>query len=349
MKLLGLNAEVKDRVIASIEAPDFYWKFRLERLAAIKGGELAFKLDNYKSVSGYKDLYDCYYLDLTLSGKLEGFDWEAEKQVTESEWLTIYNSISKWSSETAKSSRPDTSNLPENDFDLLKQFYPQLNFRELETPFAVEEVGTNFPYKSMKDMLSAASNGKLSVPGYSSSVSLEATDAKAALASLKTSTMTKLDALLQDTMNYAQNPFPDDTAKTHYQALRTKLADFPQSPAEWNAYRAKMEKEVDEMARLASKKVEHGHHHGDEDHHEPTPAEEFEAKYGKNLDEMQERMSKYKSDPVGFLESSIIEKYGKNGLDVWKKSQEFSQKLAVMSEADKTATEAAFSNFLKKA
>jgi hypothetical protein len=54
-------------------------------------------------------------------------------------------------------------------------------------------------------------------------------------------------------------------------------------------------------------------------------------------------------DPVGFLESSIVEKYGKSGLDVWKKSQEFSEKLALLSEADKTAAESAFSNFLKSA
>lgn len=60
-------------------------------------------------------------------------------------------------------------------------------------------------------------------------------------------------------------------------------------------------------------------------------------------------MAKYKSDPKGFLESSIVQKYGKNGLEVWKKSQEFSEKLGVMTAADKQAAESAFTDFLKKA
>ena len=60
-------------------------------------------------------------------------------------------------------------------------------------------------------------------------------------------------------------------------------------------------------------------------------------------------MAKYKSDPKGFLEASILEKFGKSGLDVWKKSQEFSDKISVISEADRQATEAAFTSFLQKA
>ena len=64
---------------------------------------------------------------------------------------------------------------------------------------------------------------------------------------------------------------------------------------------------------------------------------------------MQERMAKYKADPQGFLENSILEKFGKSGLDVWKKSQEFSSNLEAMSEADKNAVEKSFSDFLGKA
>jgi hypothetical protein len=250
--------------------------------------------------------------------------------------------------------------LPANDFDLLKQFYPNLNFRELESGFSVEEVGANFPYSSVKDLLSAASKKSLSVPGYSAAsvTSLEATDARQKLAVLKEASLKKIDSIFEDALAFAKNPFPDEEAKTHYQKLRGKLADFPQSGGEWATYRANLEKEVDEMARLASKKEEHHAHHGEEegeegDHHahEKTlsPAQEFEAKYGRNLDELQERFSKFKSDPKGFLESSIIEKYGKNGLDVWKKSQEFSERLSVITEADKEAAEAEFTNFLKKA
>jgi len=332
------------------DCPDFYWQYRLDRLVSKKGGDLSFSASSYPDVSGAKALYDAYYLDLTLSGKLAGFDWMAEKEISDSEWLSIYRSICQWTATTAKANKPSTSNLPSNDFDLLKSFYPQLNFRDLETSFAVDEVGANFPYKNMKELLGAAAAGKLNVPGYSASsvTSLEATEVRSALKTLETNTMKKIDAIYEDSLKYAQNSFPDETAKKHYQALRTKLADFPQGAAGWAAYRANMEKEVDEMAKLASKKEDEHHHHGEEAHG-PTPAEEFEKKYGKNLDEMQERMIKYKADPEKFLEASILEKYGKNGLDIWKKSQEFSSQMSVMSESDKAAAEKKFADFVKSA
>jgi len=331
------------------DCPDFYWQYRLDRLVSKKGGELAFSPSSYPDVSGAKSLYDAYYLDLTLSGKLAGFDWMAEKDISDSEWLSIYRSICQWTSTTAKANKPSTSNLPSNDFDLLKSFYPQLNFRDLETGFAVDEVGSNFPYKNMKELLGAAMAGKLNIPGYSASsvTSLEAGEVRSALKTLESNTMKKIDVIYEDAMKYAKNAFPDDQAKSHYKALRAKLADFPQGAAGWADYRAKMEKEVDEMAKLASKKEDEHHHHGED--HGPSPAEEFQKKYGKSLDEMQERMIKYKADPEKFLENSIMEKYGKNGLDIWKKSQEFSANMNVMSDSEKAAAEKSFSDFLKSA
>ena len=281
---------------------------------------------------------------------MEGFDWVAEKEIGDSEWLAIYKNICDWSSKTVKANKPDTSNLPASDFDLLKQFYPQLNFRELDAPFAVEEVGKNFPYRSMKDMLTAAMKGSLAVPGYDSKsiTSLDAGDVRKDLNALKEKTMKNLDAVYEDVKAFASNPFPDEESRKHYKSLSAKLADFPQTPSDWNNYRAKMDKEVDEMARLASKPDDHHHHEeGEADH--VSPAQEFEQKYGRNLEEMQERMNKYKSDPEGFLEASILEKFGKNGLDIWKKSQEFSANMSVMSDSDKAAAEKAFSDFLKKA
>lgn len=337
-----LFSSVEERTIKSISAPDFYWQFRLERLSNKKGGDLPFSAANYPDVSSNKDLYDAYYLDLTLQGKLDGFDWEAEKNINDSEWQSIYKNICKWSSDTSKSNRPDTSNLPENDFDLLKQFYPQISFRDLDQPFAAEEVGANFKYGSMKDMLQAALDGTLDVPGYSNDiVNLDAGKAKAALASLKESTMGKLDAIQKDTMAYAMAPFPDDQAKQHYATLKTKLADFPQGAAGWTDFRKKMEAEVDEMAKLASKPFD-PHHHGEGDC--VSPAEEFKAKYGRDLDEMQERMNAYKSDPKAFLENAIIQNFGQNGLDVWKKSEGFS-----MSDSEKASAEKAFADFIAKA
>jgi hypothetical protein len=125
-----LSSSVVNQEIKSIQAPDFYWQYRLERLGNRKGGELTFLASNYPDVAGtnFKHLYDAYYLDLTLQGKLEGFNWEEEKKITDAEWQTIYKSICKWTAEISKKNKPDVTNLPTNDFDLLKQFYPQVRY-----------------------------------------------------------------------------------------------------------------------------------------------------------------------------------------------------------------------------
>lgn len=335
--------------IVTIEAPDFYWQFRLERLISKKGGELAFNAKNYPDVSGPRALYDAYYLDLTLQSKMEKFDWASEKEINDSEWQIIYKNICQWTQTTVRANKPDTSNLPANDFDLLAQYYPQVNYRELEATLSVEEVGANFPYKNMKELLGAALAGTLKVPGYSSVTSLDATEIRAELASFKEKTLAKIDTVYADALAFAKNPLPDNEAKVHYQELRTQLATFPQTPSQWSDYRANFEKEVDEMARLAGKKEEEHHHHeeGADDH--LSPAKEFELKYGRNLDEMQDRFNKYKADPEAFLEASIIEKFGQSGLNIWKKSLEFSSNLAAMSEADKAKVEKEFADFLTKA
>ena len=39
-------------------------------------------------------------------------------------------------------------------------------------------------------------------------------------------------------------------------------------------------------------------------------------------------------------------KYGRSGLDVWRKSQEFSASMSTMSDADKAAVEKKFSDFI---
>jgi len=114
-------------------------------------------------------------------------------------------------------------------------------------------------------------------------------------------------------------------------------------------YRANFEKELEEMALLAAKKEDEHHHHDESEANHVTPAQEFEMKYGKNLDEMQERMNKYSANPEGFLEACILEKFGKAGLDIWKQSQEISAKFELMSESEKSSTEKEFSDFLKSA
>jgi hypothetical protein len=339
-----MSTEEKTKSLDSVDAPDFYWKFRLERLASKKGGDIIYSEASYPGVSGYKDLYDCYYLDLTVEGKLEGFDWEAEKLINDSEWLSVYKSIAQWSSKAAKELKPDLASLPNSDFDLLKQFYPSLNLKELESTFSPVEVGANFPYKNMKEMLAAANDGKLSVPGYSAaSVSLDTTDAKKKVAALKESTMAKMEAVFQKSMAFATADFPDEESRTHYKALSATLGAMPQTPAEWTIYNAKKDAKIKSFIVLNKPADEH---HG---HEEEAADKEMPTMNGSTFDEMREQFAEYKADPVAFLEAGIIEQHGKEGLDVWKKSQEFSEKLATMSEADRTAVETQFSDFLNKA
>ncbi len=229
--------------IAQVDSPDFYWQFRLDRLVSKKGADLPFSATNYAEADSPKAQYDAYYLDLTLQGKMEGFDWKGEKEITDSEWLNIYKNICKWSEGNYKANKPDNSNLPTNDFDLLKQFYPQLNMRDLETPFGGDEVGENFPYNNMGEMLSAAVAGNLAVPGYDAKdiTAIEAKEVAAELQTLKTETMAKIDAVYASSMAYAKNAFPDEQAKEHYKTLKGKLANFPQTPQAWATFRADME------------------------------------------------------------------------------------------------------------
>lgn len=338
-----MSVATEASVISQVESPDFYWQFRLDRLVSKKGADLAYSAKNYADSISPKALYDAYYLDLTLQGKMENFDWSAEKDISDSEWQTIYKYICNWTKDAAKAS--SNVKVPENDFDLLKQFYPSVDLRELETPFGESEVGKNFPYKNMKELLGAASAGTLNLPKFAGATSLDAVEAKKQLADLKASTMAKVDAIYADALSFAKNPLPDDASKKHYQELKVQLSSFPQSPSEWSTFRANFDKEVDEMAKLAGK-TEDEHHHHDENH--VSPAKEFEMKYGRNLDEMQERFNRFKADPTGFLEASIVEKYGAAGLGVWKKSQEFSEKMSTLSEAEKSATEKSFADFLKQ-
>ena len=339
----------EQKTLGKIESPDFYWQYRLDRLALKKAGDVSFKATNYPEAVTSKELYDAYYLDLTLQGKLDGFDWVTEKTISDAEWLAIYKSMCQWTAKTSKDNKPSTASLPTNDFDLLKQFYPQLNFRDLDTPFAVEEVGNNFPYKNLKDLLSAAGSGNLNIPNLSSVSSLEAAEIRKEVTVLKDKTMKRVDEIYESALSFAKSPFPDEQSRKHYQSLKAELATFPQTPEQWASYRSTIEKQVDEMATLAAKLDEPEHH----DHHEGesalSPAQEFESKYGKNLNDLQEMMSKYKQNPEGFFESSILEKYGKTGLEILTKSQEFSSKLTVLNDSDKVQAESDFKKFLSNA
>jgi hypothetical protein len=70
---------------------------------------------------------------------------------------------------------------------------------------------------------------------------------------------------------------------------------------------------------------------------------EFKAKYGKDLDEMKLLLAKFKQNPEGFLESTIVENFGEAGLSSWKQSQEMTLS---MSDSDKAALEKKFKSFM---
>jgi hypothetical protein len=338
-------------MVRSSTSPDFYWKYRLDRLIRKKGDELAFNEANYPESRDFESQYNAYYLDLVLQGKADDLDVNAEKKISDGEWFSIYSSICEWTKQQASKQKSVTASLASNDFDLLKQFYPNLDFKDLEEKFEPNEFGANFPYSDMKAMLVDAIDGKLNIPGYPapSTQTLEASETKKALAELKEKTMAKLDKVYEEAMKVAEQPFVDDKARQHYKNLRQKLAEFPQSPAAWASQRADFERDLDEMARFASRKVEEHHHHEEGEGEHLSPAQEFEKKYGMNLEELQGTFNRFKSDPDAFLESSIFEKFGKEGLEIWKQSQEFAEAYKKLSPEERAVEEASYMAFLKQA
>jgi len=271
-----------------------------------------------------------------------------EKNISDGEWFSIYKSISDWTVEETKI-QAETNKIPTNDFDLLKQFYPELNYRDLDVKFDVSEVGDNFPYKNMKELVFASQNGKLDAKGFTvTGPNLEATQARKELEALKEKALAKVDAAYEKVMKYVQQPFPDEESKKHYQSILQTLSEQPQSSAEWAVKRELFEREIDDMARFASRKVEHHDHHEGEGEH-LSPAQEFEQKYGMNLDELQDTFNKYKADPVAYFDSVIVSIGGREALDIWRKSQQFAAEYDTLSPAERTAAESKYLEFLKKA
>jgi hypothetical protein len=353
--------------LKEVEVPDFYWKFQLDRLAAKLGKEIPFKAENYNNAKGYKDLYQAYYFDLTISGNTKGYNPFVEREISESDWDTIFTQSADYIEELSSKNRGNLKALPENDFDFLQQFYT-INLNELESSFGKDEFGEQeFPYKNMKELYNAAMKGTLSIPGvtkpeFSSSkpetLTLDASDIIQSLDTLEGQALKDLDAAHERVLTFAKNPIPDDHAKQHYQKIRETLAKFPQSAAEMTKYRENFEKEVEEMARFAAREDEHhdahheeeGEEEGADHHHTPkmSVTEEFFQKYGYRLEELQDRYNQFKADPVNYLEKSIAAKFGTKGLEIWKKSQEFSTEYDVLSDAEKQSVEKSFQQFLKQ-
>ena len=208
----------------------------------------------------------------------------------------------------------------------------------------------NFKYPNLKSLYSAAVNDELEVPDDSLNT-IEATEVRAKLKVLKEKSFKRIDEVYETVLKYAKLPFIDETARKHYQGVRATLAAFPQTIEETKQLRANLEKEIDEMARLGSRKVDHHAHHaaeGEPDDH-ASPEQEFESKYGLNLSELRETFSQFKSNQQFFLDNSIFQNFGKTGLETWKKSQEFSAQYEKLSISERTAAEDEFREYLKSA
>lgn len=51
---------------------EYHRKYRLDRLAIKKSGELVLEVGNYPEAKTFREIFDAYYLDLTLQGLMEG-------------------------------------------------------------------------------------------------------------------------------------------------------------------------------------------------------------------------------------------------------------------------------------
>jgi hypothetical protein len=274
--------------------------------------------------------------------------------------LGIYKSICQWSAKVARKAKIDPSALPENDVDLLKVFFPSLDTRELDIDLDKDAFGDDFPYKNMKELFHAASTGTLKVQpdasyltGSNSDVKgtlsqqvVDMSEARRKLDELKRESFAALEAARDEALAWARDPFPDELARQHYREMKTQLDALPSTSAEWDTYEVDMMNRIDEMASVASRRVpegegEHEHHgeHEKDDHHAVparlTPAEEFQNKYGRNLDEVMEALAKYKADPDGFLEASVLSSCGKNGVEAWRRLQAHAASLTNDEEVQK--------------
>jgi hypothetical protein len=247
-----------------LDAPDFYWIYRAEKLSSRFGRRTPFKLDDYRGLTG-EQAFDCYLAILKSSNSLPASYNVYTEKVTDEEWNRIWARQVEWMDKVIDANPLTTDTLPKNDFDLLKQFYPYLDFTDLETPFTSEEVGENFPYKNLKDLFAAASEEKLDIPGFNTDIdSLECPEIRKELEALKDSTLKSLAACKDKCLALARSPFPDDKAKAHYKELKEMMAGIPMTAAEKEAFKTNEEKMIAEMAAFASKEDEEEHHHHDE-------------------------------------------------------------------------------------
>lgn len=336
--------------LAEKDGPDFYWKYRLERLKKKKGSAYAFDRANYPGKKTDQELYEVYYLDLVLRGKMEGFDVHEEQLVKEEEWKEIFNEMMDWTN-TVHRDIPESS-LPDSPFELLETFFPELRkpLLELDSPLNDPDVH----YKTKKDMLEDAFRGKLTLPPGVGKEEIDITSLEQELDMIEADALQKVDALQNQMLAEIESSpiLLDPPALSFYQKAKEFLQNIPITTAEIQAERTKTLQRVDEMAAFVvrAENEEHEHHH---EHHEGAEqklsvAEQFKQKYGMDLIKIRERLAKFNSDS-NYLESVAMEMDGKEGLENWKEIEKtYQENYANLSETDRVNIIQNFKSFLNK-
>lgn len=311
------------------------------------GKELPFDPNNYEPTD-YEGLHDSYLLDLLFQDKLEEYYLDdEEEEITEEDWENkILEDYANWSEEVGNAEE-NKFIPPDDDFQLLKAVFPSLETDEFETPFSQDEA-EGIPYNNYHELFQAAARGELAnsnLGEYSLDGALKE------LETAKEKSIKRLEAIRDEMTAKAMVDFPDEIARKHYQEMRKELADLFLTDEERKKRQQDFERKVDEMARLACKSKEEHHHHHHDEHHEKTlsPEEEFAAKYGKRLSDIESRGSDFKSNPATFIEKTIERKFGQDGISAWRALEEAKVEKAKLSEAEAKAQELEFIEFLKRA
>ncbi len=360
-------------------SPDFYWKHRIDKLEAQKGHLIPFNAARYAGVesTNYERLYNIYYVELYRNGHMEDFDIVAESEYQPEDFQAMWDYGSDWMQSVKDKSKPVTkADLPEDPFDLIKLFIPEYDLTEVQQPFSVEDVGTDFPYQNWQEMSLDAQRGQLKWPQgvqlldpmddldpmdlfnenfTSYRVFSQITENyRAKLAASKERALAELDEAYEKAVALAKDPLNDEEGRAHYRWVKEKLKEYPDTPEGWQLRRENMLAKAEEMAEVASKRPSvfdkfdaqfDADHHFDPEKDAIIQANQiFQTKYGRNLEEIQESYRRYEEDPVNYLDKLIAERFGAEGTAVWKQAQVFNRTVSV-EEQKKADVE--FRDFLK--
>jgi len=339
-----------EEFLARKEGPDFFWKYRLERLKKKKADVYPFDPSNYTGKHTDKELYEIYYLDLVLKGKMEGFDIEKEQVVDEDEWRLIFRDMAAWTREVEQSVPKES--IPDSPFDLLSIFFPEMRpaFQELEAPLNDPDI----PYKTTREFVEDAFRGNFPIKGVTAED--DSAEFEKQLDTIEAESLQRVHDLRQRLLQEVESDQEqlDEQSKAFYRRAKELVNSTPITQAEWDTESEKTKRLVEEMAELAAAEDEEHHHHdeeheGHDEHHEKKLSipEQFKQRYGRDLKKMQERLGKFSANPNNYLEVVAVEAAGKEGLDLWKEIEKsFEDNYSKLSEQERVKLQQDFKTFV---